>query len=119
MPVRSKREVVANVAIAASTSLPITANNLGLQSNRAASRSPNSAGGHMDASSAADLFQRWAINEGLMANSVSGGPPTITRADTALISPISDAGRNLLRSKQVQAVAFNDVVPAIIVLFKR
>jgi hypothetical protein len=76
-------------------------------------------GEYMDARTAADLFQRWAVNEGLMSNSVSGSPPSISSAEKALINPITDSGRNLLRSKQVQAVAFNDAVPAVIVLLRR
>jgi hypothetical protein len=73
----------------------------------------------MHANDAADVFQRWATIEGMLTETTGSKVPTISTTETNLIKPIIDAGKNLLRSKKVQAVAFNDVNPAVIVLLRK
>jgi hypothetical protein len=46
-------------------------------------------------------------------------PVEATPADMALIQPIKDKGKLILRAKQVQSVAFNEPQEEIIVFTKR
>lgn len=73
----------------------------------------------MQACDAADVFQRWATVEGMFAETTGSKVPAISSVEVSLIKPINDAGKNLLRSKRVQAVAFNDVNPSVIVLLRK
>ena len=72
----------------------------------------------MNAAQAADIFQRWASTEGFLADSLVAGPD-VTATEAALVKSITQAGRGILRTKQVQAVLFNDIAGKIIVLLKR
>jgi hypothetical protein len=72
----------------------------------------------MEASKAAQIFHDWAAGEGLMP----GGPTAplqATPAELALVQPVRDRGRLLLRAKQVQSVGFNNEQSEIIVFTKR
>lgn len=54
-----------------------------------------------------------------MAETVGGAASPVAASEVALINPMKDAGRDLLRSKKIQAVAFNDVSPSVLVFLKR
>jgi hypothetical protein len=72
----------------------------------------------MNASTAARIFHDWAVVEGLL----SGPPaqePTSTPAEIALVTPITEKGKQVLRAKQVQAVAFNEARKEVVVFTKR
>ena len=71
----------------------------------------------MRAADAARIFHDWAYSEGLLIE-VSAAT-TSTPAETAQIQPVTDLGKNLLRAKQVQAVAFNGPRSEIIVFTKK
>jgi hypothetical protein len=70
----------------------------------------------MQAKTAADIFQDWAVAEGLMPEGVSRGGHA---HEFALIAPATDEGRQILRSKQVQAIAFNTPAAEIVVFMRR
>src|ERR1700730_18269334 len=74
-------------------------------------------GGNMQAAGAARIFHDWAYSEGLLTELAA--PTTSSPAETALIQPVTDMGQTVLRSKQVQAVAFNGARSEIIVFTKR
>jgi hypothetical protein len=71
----------------------------------------------MQAAVAARIFHDWAYSEGLLTELAA--PTTSSPAEAALIQPVTDLGKTLLRSKQVQAVAFNGPRSEIIVFTKR
>jgi hypothetical protein len=67
---------------------------------------------------AARIFHDWAAGEGLL----SGAPAqesTSGAAELALVTPVTDKGKQLLRTKQVLAVAFNEPRREIIVFTRR
>lgn len=61
----------------------------------------------MQAAAAAAIFHDWASNEGLMPDRPTA-PIVAAAGEMALIQPITDKGKLLLRAKQVQSVAFNE-----------
>ncbi len=71
----------------------------------------------MKAVDAARIFHDWSYSEGLLTELAA--PTTSSPAEMALIQPTTDLGRALLRSKQVQAIAFNAPRSEIIVFTKR
>jgi hypothetical protein len=72
----------------------------------------------VDTSIAARIFHDWAAAEGLLAGALAQ-EPTSAAAEIALVMPITDKGKQLLRAKQVQAVAFNEPRREIIVFTRR
>ncbi|MGY3619362.1 hypothetical protein [Bradyrhizobium sp. USDA 10063] len=72
----------------------------------------------MLASEAARIFRDWAVAEGLMPDNAT---ITInsTPAEMALIQPVSDAGRQALRSKEIEAIVFANGRDEITILTKR
>ncbi len=72
----------------------------------------------MKAEDAADIFRRWAVVEGFTVDSLAKVPP-LSGAEIALIKSITEAGKGLLRTRQVQAILFNDVTNSISVLLRR
>lgn len=75
-------------------------------------------GGWMQANKAAQIFHDWAAGEGLMPDGPTA-PVHATPAELATIQPITDKGKQFLRAKQVQSVAFNGPLNQIIVFTKR
>jgi hypothetical protein len=67
---------------------------------------------------AARIFHDWAAGEGLLAGSAAQEPTSVP-AEMALVSPTTDKGKQLLRAKQIQAVAFNEPRREIIVFTRR
>jgi hypothetical protein len=72
----------------------------------------------MQAAKAAQIFHDWASNEGLMPDGPTA-PVVATAGETALILPVTDKGKLILRAKQVQSVAFNEPQEEVIVFTKR
>lgn len=72
----------------------------------------------MLANKAAQIFHDWAVGEGLMPDGPTA-PLQATQSEITTIQPITDLGKQLLRSKQVQGVAFNEPRREIIVFTKR
>ena len=70
----------------------------------------------MEASSAARIFHEWAAVEGLLEtfSEVTSQPDEL-----AAIAPVNEAGKQLLRAKQIQAVAFNEPQRQIVVFTRR
>ena len=71
----------------------------------------------MQASDAARVFHDWAVTEGLLPDGPVA-PVVSTEQEFAKIQPVSDAGKQLLRSKQLRAVAFSGGRQEIIVFTK-
>jgi hypothetical protein len=71
----------------------------------------------MDTATAARIFHDWAAGEGLLASPATEA--TSVAADFAAISPVTDKGKQVLRTKQVQAVAFNEPRREIVVFTRR
>lgn len=72
----------------------------------------------MDASRAARIFHDWAFSEGLLAD----GPLAEVNSkdeEFALLQPLTDVGKQILRVKQVQTIAFNPSRSEIIVFTRR
>ncbi|MET3966836.1 hypothetical protein [Bradyrhizobium sp. S3.9.1] len=72
----------------------------------------------MQAQEAARIFHDWASIEGMLPE----GPVTsvqITNAEKALISPVTDLGKQVLRTKQILSVGFNEAASEIVVFTKR
>lgn len=72
----------------------------------------------MQASDAARIFHDWVFGEGLMPDGPAASPVS-TRAELALIQPITEKGRQILRSKQVMSIAFAQTRGEIFVFTKR
>src|SRR5262249_41578250 len=72
----------------------------------------------MEASDAARIFHDWAFAEGLMPDGPYSQPNT-SLAELALIQPLTDQGKQILRTKQVQAVGFNASGGEVLVFTKR
>lgn len=72
----------------------------------------------MNTAEAADLFQRWAGTEGFLADNLGVGPD-VSKAEAALVKPITPAGKGILRTKQIQAVIFNEAAGKVTVLLRR
>jgi hypothetical protein len=72
----------------------------------------------MQADHAAKIFHDWAFSEGLMPDGPAS-PLSTTPAELALIQPVTDQGKQILRAKQVQAVAFNGSENEILVFTKK
>jgi hypothetical protein len=72
----------------------------------------------MQADKAAQVFHDWAVGEGLMPEGPTA-PLQATQGEIATIQPITDLGKQVLRSKQIQSVAFNEPRREIIVFTKR
>jgi hypothetical protein len=72
----------------------------------------------MQASDAARIFHDWAFSEGLMPEGPAA-PPSSTPAELALIQPITEKGRQILRSKHVTSIVFAQTRDEIIVFTKR
>ena len=72
----------------------------------------------MHAQDAAKLFHDWAVAEGFIPDSPL---PTesLTPEQSALIEPMTAVGRQILRTRQVQSVLFNESANRIIVLTKK
>lgn len=72
----------------------------------------------MIASDAARIFHDWAEKEGLLAEGAAA--PVVSRDEEfSAISPITDAGLQILRTKQVQSVCFSDLAQEILIFLKR
>lgn len=71
----------------------------------------------MEARAAARTFHDWAISEGLMSEPVA--PTGSTAHDIGLIQPVTDKGKQLLRTKQVHAVGFDDAGNKVVVFTRR
>jgi len=72
----------------------------------------------MQASQAARVFHDWAFNEGLMPD----GPfatVTSSRAELALVQPVTDSGKQLLRAKKIQSVAFSNTRSEVVAFTKK
>jgi hypothetical protein len=72
----------------------------------------------MNTADAARIFHDWAAGEGLLSGTPASDPVS-TSAEFAAIAPITDPGKQLLRSKQIQAVAFNEPRREIVVFTRR
>lgn len=72
----------------------------------------------MHTSEAARIFHDWAVSEGLMPDGPVA-PITSTNVEFAQIAPVTEAGKQFLRAKQVQGVAFNEPRHEIVVFTKR
>lgn len=72
----------------------------------------------MDASTAARVFHDWAYGEGLIPDGPFS-PVTSVPGELALVGPVTDVGKQILRTKQVQAIAFNEARAEIIVFTRR
>jgi hypothetical protein len=67
---------------------------------------------------AARIFHDWASLEGLMPDGPAAAI-TSTPDEFALVQPVSDRGKQILRSKLVEAIAFADEPKEIVVFTKR
>ncbi|CAM3264362.1 Peptidase S1 domain-containing protein [Sphingomonas antarctica] len=72
----------------------------------------------MDAKTAARIFHDWAETEGLMPDGPVS-PVSSAALEMGLVQPVTDAGKLLLRTKQVKAVSFNEKRGEIIAFLKR
>jgi hypothetical protein len=72
----------------------------------------------MLASDAARIFHDWAFSEGLMPDGPAATSSS-TPAELALVQPVTEQGRQVLRSKQVVSVVFAETRDEIIVFTKR
>jgi hypothetical protein len=72
----------------------------------------------MTAEEAARIFHDWAEKEGLLSDGPSA-PATSREIEFALIGPITDGGRHILRSKQIQSLCFSEPSREILVFLKR
>jgi hypothetical protein len=72
----------------------------------------------MSAEDAAKIFHDWAAANGLMPDGPVS-PPMSTPQQLALVQPETDAGRQLLRAKQIGSIAFNEANAEILVFTKR
>jgi hypothetical protein len=72
----------------------------------------------MGAQQAAGVFHDWAWSEGLIPDGPMA-PVTSQAADLALVRPVTDLGKQILRAKQIQGVAFNEPRNEIVVFTKR
>lgn len=72
----------------------------------------------MQAAEAAHIFYDWAAESGLISETLVL-PKGSTDAELALVKPSTDVGRQLLRSRQVLGVAFNNARSEVIVFTKR
>lgn len=72
----------------------------------------------MQASEAARIFHDWAFEEGLISDAVGVSSAT-TEAEMALITPVTDAGKQILRTKRVQSVSFSSERGEVVVFTKR
>ena len=66
----------------------------------------------------ANVLHSWLVREGLFGSSVMA-PTEISAEDLALLEPITDAGKDVLRSKGVQLLLINEVDSKITVFLKR
>lgn len=71
----------------------------------------------MEARAAAKAFHDWAISEGLMSEPVTSSGSTAD--EIALVQPVTDKGKQLLRTKQVHAVGFDDDANRVVVFTRR
>lgn len=71
----------------------------------------------MISSEAARIFKGWAACEGLMADVAQTMLPDSPEFQE--IEPVTEIGKQLLRSKQISGIAFNDAAQKIVVLTKR
>jgi hypothetical protein len=72
----------------------------------------------MNADQAAQVSHDWAAVEGLLADGPRG-PVLSGPTEFAQIQPITEAGKQILRAKQIEAIAFNIPRPEIIAFTKR
>jgi len=70
----------------------------------------------METATAARIFYDWAAAEGLVESATE---PTSQATEIAAITPVNDAGKQLLRAKQIQAVAFNEPDRHIVVFTRK
>lgn len=71
----------------------------------------------MDSATAARIFHDWAYREGLMDD--PSATVASTAAEMASIENVTDKGMQLLRTKRVRAVGFNEAVKSVVVFTKR
>lgn len=71
----------------------------------------------MFAHDAARIFHDWANKEGLLSDTVA--PVISVATDFLHISPISDAGKAILRSKQILSICYSESKKEIVVMLKR
>jgi hypothetical protein len=72
----------------------------------------------MLASKAARIFHDWAVTEGVMSEAAVAAV-TSSEAEMDLVQPVTDAGRQTLRAKQIEAIISAENSQEIIVLTKR
>ncbi len=72
----------------------------------------------MEVSLAARIFHDWAYGEGLIPDG-QAAPLASTSADCAFIKNITDAGKLLLRARQIQSIGFNAEAGEITVFTKK
>ena len=70
----------------------------------------------METATAARIFYDWAGAEGLIESATE---PTSQANEIAAITPVNDAGKQLLRAKQIQAVGFNEPQRHIVVFTRK
>lgn len=72
----------------------------------------------MNTDTAARIFHDWAATEGLLTVP-SAEDPTSTDEELGFVTPVTEKGKQLLRAKQIQAVAFNEPRREIVVFTRR
>jgi hypothetical protein len=75
-------------------------------------------GGTMEAREAARIFHDWAYAEGLMPEGPFA-PVSSSQAELALVQPVTDVGKQLLRAKNIQSLAFSRARSEIVVFTKK
>jgi hypothetical protein len=70
----------------------------------------------METATAARVFHDWAAGEGLMEPVME---PTSQAAEILTVTPVTDAGKQLLRVRQIQGIAFNEPERQIVVFTRR
>jgi hypothetical protein len=71
----------------------------------------------MQPEKAAQIFHDWASAEGLMPDRPAA-PITATAAELAMVNPVNEQGKQILRSKQIRGLAFSNARSEIIVFTK-
>ena len=72
----------------------------------------------MEARDAARVFHDWAYKEGLMPDGPFA-PVASSAPELALVQPVTDLGKQLLRAKNVQSLAFSSARSEIVVFTKK
>ncbi len=72
----------------------------------------------MSAETAARIFHDWADHEGFLSEGPSAAAIS-SDEEFSQITPITEVGKEILRSKQIQSIAFSESDHAILVFLKR